>query len=68
MGCSSSKATPVDDNDDQDIDKLQQTLLLTYETDSDNEKVLLIGNDTSNDNYISFFKGVHIKFELYYNN
>ena len=69
MGCSSPKSVEVGEDDVQELSELGQVLSLKYETDSDNENVLLIGNDTegSTNDYISFLDGEKNDFELYYN-
>ena len=69
MGCSSPNSIEVVKDNVQELSELGQVLSLKYETDSDNENVLLIGNDTegSTNDYISFLDGEKNYFELYYN-
>ena len=75
MGCgsSTSKITTLEDQDEyihNIIKEKKEILFLTYETKSDEENILLIGNDKDmDDKYnLPFFEGVQIKFDLYENN
>ena len=74
MGCVNSSNVITLENEEEYIQKLikekKEILFLTYETKSDDEDILLIGNDKDmDDKYnLPFFDGVQIKFDLYDNN